>query len=145
MGKIIRYVGILIFLDLFFIVTGQICNSSVGCSLTSIVFNSLLDIGNITTSQFFAQLIGNVANFFTSLTGFGALATGVIVSLGAIIVPSELRFFIPIGFTLALLGTDFVFIASYLLSLNSVLATFIMAPMVMLYLFTVLEWLRNKD
>lgn len=145
MAKIVRYLGILIFLDLFFVITGQICNSNVGCSLTSIVFNSLLDIGNITSSQFFTQFVGSVTDFLSSTTGFLAIGAGAAVLIGSLIIPSEVRFFIPIAFTLSLLATDFVFIATYLFSLNVVLGSMIMIPMILLYTFTVVEWLKNKD
>lgn len=145
MGKLIRYLSILIFIDLFFIVTGQICNSSVGCSLNSIIFNSLLNIDQVTNFSFFTELIGNIGDLFSSVTGLAALALGTTVVVGSLFIPGEIRFFIPITLSLALLISDYVFIASYLVSLNVVLGTFIMAPLIVIYVITVVEWLRGKD
>ena len=145
MGKLITFITILIFMDLFFIATGQICNANAGCSLGSILLNSLLDIGNVTANTFFSNLIGDIGNLFNSGTGIAAIVIGAIVLIGSLFIPGDIRFFIPITFSLALLTSDFVFIAAYLISLNAILGTFIMAPIILIYILTVLEWLRGKD
>ncbi len=145
MGKIVTFLTILIFMDLFFIATGQICNSGAGCSIGSILLNAILDIGNATASTFFTNLIGDITNLFDSATGISALLLGATVLIGSLFIPGDIRFFIPITFSLALLSSDFVFIASYLISLNAILGTFIMAPIILIYIVTVLEWLRGRD
>ena len=145
MGKVITYITMLIFIDLFFIATGQICSVDVGCSLGSIIFNSLLNIDNVTGLSFFTELIGDITNLAGSATGFAALAIGGAVLIGSLFIPGDIRFFIPLSISLALLISDFVFIASYLISLNAVLATFIMAPIIIIYVLTVVEWLRGRD
>ncbi len=146
MGKIVTYLTILIMIDLFFISTGQICNNAIGCSLGSIIFSSILNIQNILTLNFFTEFIGSVGQLFNSATGIGSIILGTTVFLGALaLVPTEQRLFIPIAFSLSLLVADFVFIGTYLISLNAVLGTFIIAPLAILYVFTVVEWLRGKD
>ena len=145
MGKIVTYLTILIFIDLFFIATGQICSSGAGCSLGSIVLNSLLNLENVTSLSFFTDLIGDIGNLFNSGTGIAALITGAVVLIGSLFIPGDIRFFIPITFSLALLTSDFVFIAAYLISLNAVLGTFIMAPLIVIYILATVEWLRGKD
>ena len=145
MGKMIFYITMLIFIDLFFIATGQICNADVGCSLGSIIFSSLLNIENITSLSFFTDLIGDVTNLFSSTTGIAALLAGAGVIIGATIFPSEIRFFIPIAFSLSLLTPDFVFIAIFLIGSNALLGMFLMGPIILIYLFMVIEWLKGKD
>lgn len=145
MGKVVTYLIFLIFIDLFFIATGQICNVDVGCSLGSILLNSILNIDNVMSLSFFIDLIGDSLNLFNSGTGIAALITGATVLIGSIFIPGDIRFFIPITFSLALLVADFVFIAAYLISLNAVLGTFIMAPIIIIYIFATLEFLRGKD
>ncbi|HEC39513.1 MAG TPA: hypothetical protein ENI29_14835 [bacterium] len=145
MGKLIQFVILLIFMDLFFISTGQLCSAGTGCSIGSIILNALLDIGNVTSGTFFSNLIGDITNLFNSSTGISALLLGATVLIGSLFIPGDIRFFIPITFSLALLTSDFVFIAAYLISLNAVLGTFIMAPIILIYILVVLEWLRGKD
>lgn len=146
MGKLVTYITMLVFIDLFFIATGQICNTDAGCSLGSILLNSVLNIQNILSFNFFTEMIGAIGNLFNSGTGIGSLILGGAVIVGlATFIPSEQRLFIPLAFSLALLASDFVFIGSYLISLNAVLGTFIMAPLILIYTLTIVEWLKNKD
>ena len=146
MGKVVSYLTILIMVDILFIATGQICNDAVGCSLGSIIFASILNIQNITTLNFFTEFIGQIAQLFNSTTGIGSLIVGATVIVGAsFLIPTEQRLFIPIAFSLSLLVADLVFIGVYLISLNGLLGTLIFAPLAILYVFTVVEWLRGKD
>jgi hypothetical protein len=145
MGKLVTYLTLLIFIDIFFIATGQICNDQVGCSIGSIIFNSILNVENITSLNFFTQLIGDIGNLFNSATGIGALILGATVIIGSFFIPGEIRVFIPLAFTFALLIADFVFIATYLISLNALLGTVLMAPIAILYILVVIEWLKGKD
>ena len=145
MGKLITFITILIFLDLFFIATGQACTVDVGCNIGSIVLNSLLNLENVTALTFFTDLIGNIGDLFNSGTGIAALALGATVLIGSLFIPGDIRFFLPVTLTLSLLTTDFVFIAGILISLNAILGTFIMAPIILIYILTVVEWLRGKD
>ncbi len=145
MGKLITFITILIFLDLFFIATGQICNTDTGCSLGSIVLNSLLSLEDVTIGTFFTDLIGDIGNIFNSKVGITAITLGATVLIGSLFIPGDIRFFIPVTTSLAFLTSDFIFIAAYLISLNAILGTFIMAPIILIYILTVVEWLRGKD
>ncbi len=145
MGKMIQFVTLLIFLDLFLIATGQICNSGNGCSLGSIIFNALINIENVTASTFFSDFIGDIKNLFFSGTGFTSLALGAGVLIGSFFIPGDIRFFIPISISLALLTSDLVFIAAYFISINAVLGTMIFVPIILIYILTIVEWLRGRD
>ena len=145
MGKMIQFMTLLIFLDLFLIATGQLCNSGAGCSLGSILLNSLLSIENTTALTFFKDLIGDIGNLFNSGTGIAAIALGATVLIGSLFIPGDIRFFLPVTLSLALLTADFVFIAAYFISLNAVLGTMIFAPIILIYILTIVEWLRGKD
>lgn len=146
MTKIAKYILVLIMIDILFIITGQICNDSVGCSLNSIIFNTILNISSILTLSFWTEMIGAIGNLFTSATGLGSIIVGATVIVGALaLIPSEQRLFIPMAFSLGLLSMDFVFIGTYLISLNVVLGTLIIVPIIILYTFQVVEWLRGKD
>lgn len=148
MGKMVTFLSILIFADLFFVTTGQMCVAGT-CSLSSIIFNAVLNIGTVPIGTFFTQLIGNAVSFLAG----GNSATGILslIASGGVIVgaffasKSDTVLFIPVTLTLALIAGDFVFIYSYLATFNIVLATFVVAPIVVIYIFTVLEWLRGKD
>ncbi len=140
-----RFLMILIFIDLFFITTGQICSQG-ACSLTSILFNAVLDLNNFSFTQFFTDLIGNASSIFSSTTGLMSLFIGGSVLVGSIFgSKSDLLTVLPVTAALALLASDFVFIASYLLSINVILATFVMAPITIMYGIVVIDWWRGKD
>lgn len=145
MGKIAMYLTILIFIDLLFITTGQLAlggNVSVG----SILLNAIINLADVQSGTFFQELIGDITDLFNSSTGIASLITGVTVAVGTLLLTSsELRIFIPIGLTLSLLTADFVVIAVYLIGINPVLATFIMAPVIILYVLTIPEWLKGRD
>lgn len=145
MGKAVYFLTFLIMVDLVFIATGQICNSGV-CTLSSIIFNAILNLGEIPLTQLFSEFIGNALSLFNSGTGLAALLTAGGVIIGTFIASKEFRILlIPISFTLALLAADLVVISAYLFSLNPVLGTMIMAPLSIIYVFTIVEWLVGKD
>jgi hypothetical protein len=145
MGKLIYFITALIFIDLLFITTGQLCATGT-CSLSSIIFNALLNLSNFDATTFFSELIGDASALIGSGTGIAALiATGGVI-IGAFFATREITIlFIPITLTFALLAGDLILIFSYLASFNFVLATFIVGPLVLVYILTVVEWLRGKD
>lgn len=146
MGKMIYYVIALIILDILFIATGQICTASGECTLSSIMFNAILDIGNINTSDFFSQLIGNVLSLATSTVGLAALLASTGVLLGTFLATREIKIlFIPMALTLALIAGDFVIIGSYLISINALLGVTLTSLVVLTYIIVIVEWLRGKD
>ncbi len=142
MGKVITFLTFLIFLDLFFIITGQIGD----LSLTSIFFNALIDLQGSASSEFMASLLGNMLTWALSTTGVASILGGVaVVAIGVTTGRSDLILFIPIGLTLALIGGDLVLIFGYLLSLNVIVGTLIGGPILLVYVLTILDWLKGKD
>ena len=133
MGKLVTYLSILIFVDLLFIVTGQIG----AISSTSIILNTILDLGNLFGSPFYILL------FVTAIGGIAVtsgVTTGILNKAGI-----DLLAFVVTAVALAALGGDFLSIFTYLFALNEILAMFIMAPLIILFLMSVFEWLRGKD
>lgn len=148
MGKLVRYLTILIFIEMLFIITGQLLPSSGGSnpgSVGSIIFNAILNLGSLSLQEIFTQSIGQFGDLFNSSSGIGALILGGAVTLGTLFTKNDSILFIPIGFTLALLSLDFIFIANYLGSFNFILSTLLLAPITIIYIITVIEWIRSKD
>lgn len=150
MGKLVKYLTILIFVDLLFVVTAQLVpgSSQVGqpSSLGSIIVDSILNVGSLTFGQLFTEAIGNISDLFASSTGIANLLAGSAVIIGTTIaLKQESLLYIVIGFSLSFLTADFIYIFQYLLSLNSVLALLTMIPLATVYIITVLEWVRGKD
>lgn len=145
MGKVQTYLTTFIFIDLLLIITGQICSTD-SCSLGSIIFGSILDLRNINVSTWFINLIGDFFSLFTSGVGIASLVATGGVLIGAFFATREFKvLFIPMALTLALVAGDLVFIYNKLFNLNPVLSTLIMAPMILIYLFNIVEWIRGKD
>ncbi len=146
MGKLITYLSILIFIDLLLLITGQFCVGG-DCTLSSILFNAILNIGDSTKTTFFSELIGNLDNKTGSLVGILSLFIGAgAVLIGGFLATKDLRLLlIPMMLTMALLASDFVTIAARLISLNPILGTMIMAPITIMYYVVVVEWWRGKD
>ncbi len=133
MGKLVTYLSMMIFIDLFFIITGQIGQ----VSSTSIILNTILDLSNIFGSAFYILL------FITAIGGIAVtsgVTTGIINKAGI-----DLLAFTATAVSLSFLVGDFLSIFNYLFTLNAVLATLIMAPIIILFLLTIFEWLRGKD
>ncbi len=147
MGKFWRFLTILVFIDLFFIITGQIAPSGApgSGSIGSIILNAILNVGDLTFTQLFSEVAGDVNNLFDSPTGFAAILLGGAVTLGTVFTRTNAILFTVVGFTFSLLTADFIFIFVYLASFNSVWATVIIAPMALMYVITVLEWVKGTD
>lgn len=141
MGKFLRYISILIFLDLIFILTGQINFSSIG----SIIINGIINLKSLTLTDLFSQIIGQVGSLASSSSGLASLILGGLVTIGTIFSKSDTILFIPVGITFGLLTSDLILIGTYLSSLNSILATVLIAPLGIIYILTVMEWVRGKD
>lgn len=131
MGKLITFLSILIFIDILFIVTGQLATDSTG----SVIAGVLANPEAIKTTNFWASLI----------TGLSALAIGAVVVVGLITKPSDITIFIAMGLTLAVLIGDYLSIFLYLTEANSVLATILFLPVMLIFTFVIIEWVRGKD
>lgn len=156
MGKLVTFLTMLMMIDLMFIVTGQLCNSGDACSFTSIIFAMMINPSTSTLSTWFTAIIGNIGDLLAgsstsggmgSLLGYLAAGAGIAVTVGSLIfgVKNDAVLFATTGIALSLLVGDFVNIYAYLYSGNPVVATIIMSPITVLYVFTCLEWLRGKD
>lgn len=143
------YITVLIFVDLFFIITGLAITSSGQAGIGSIIINAVLDIDNYTFTSFFLQILGDVYDTVvggSSGTGLFGLILGTAVTAGLIFISkSDFLVSIPIAITLGIMVTDFLFIYSKLASLNNLLAIMVVAPIILLYSLTALEWARGKD
>jgi len=144
MGKVITFLTILIFIDILFIATGQLFASGTP-TLTSIILNGIINLADLNFTAFFTEIIGDFSDLFSSTTGLAALAVGAGVLVSTFFISAELRLFVPIALTLGLLASDFIVIFMILRASNALLATFIFAPIILIYVFTVVEWLKNKD
>ncbi len=145
MGKLLFFIAIIIFVDLLFLTTGQLCATG-ECSLSSIIFASILQPANILNGQLFNELIGSVISKFSSLTGFLSLAATGGVLIGAFLATKEFRILlIPLALTMALIAGDLVFIFAMLNSINPVFGAFVSVPLGVMYIFVVVEWWRGKD
>jgi len=134
MGKMIHYLTLLIFIDLFFLVTGQYSI----LSPTSLIVDTLLNISNITGLSFYLLIFGTAG--IAGIAVVAGVSTGIINKAGI-----DILAFVSVALGLAALVGDFVSIYVYLASYNDVLALFVMGPIIILFLMTVVEWLRGKD
>lgn len=145
MGKVIFYLSMLIFIDLLLIVTGQLCGSG-SCTLNSIFINALIDLNSLPFSEFVSELIGSLTDFASSSKGVLALVAGAIgVTVAALVTKSDTILFIPIAGTIAVMGSDFLVIFVELFNHSPILAMFFMAPIVITFYLTILDWTRGRD
>lgn len=142
MGKVSKFLTIVIFIDLLFIITNQLGNQT----LTSIIFDAILNFKDFTAGELFKEFVGDLFNLTSSGTGLAALlATGGVI-VGAFIATKEFKILlIPITITLALVAGDLIAINLMLLDKNVILASLIMIPLTIIYIFSVVEWWKGSD
>ena len=136
MGKMINLIIILVFIDLLFIVTGQLSIAETNPS--SLILQAILDPQTILSTQFFA-LFFSVAGLATILTT-GAVLVGIINKAGIDIIG-----FASATVLLTGLAGDYITIWNLLRAQNPVLATLIFAPIILMFIFILVEWVRGKD
>ncbi len=95
------------------------------------------DPTTITFSTFWDAMIG--------ATGLGALVAVVGVTVGAIISATNVLVFLPLGLVFAVLIGDYLTIFNTLRDSNPVLATLVMIPVMVVFILTIIEWVRAKD
>lgn len=144
MGKMFTYMSMFIFIDLLLIITGQICGSGT-CGLGGILFNAIINLTELSFSEFFTTLIGDILSFGTSKTGLASLLVGAAVTIGFVTQRSDTILFIGMALTLGLVVSDIIFVYTIVKEYNFILATIMLAPLAMLFIFTALEWARGKD
>ncbi len=133
MGKLVSMLGILIFIDILFLITGQLDISSG----TSVVTGAILDPSLFKSSVFFLLFLG--AAGIAGLVATSGVTTGTLVSATNVLAFAAMA----VAMT-ALIG-DFLTIYLTLRASNEVLAIVVMAPIIMLFAVTIAEWLRGKD
>lgn len=132
MGRLGSLIMALVFIDLLFLITGGLNVNAP----SSIILGVITDPSTIKTSNFWdlsiLTLVGLavIAGIYSRLSG------------GA---PSDALKFIPIAIGISALIVDFLYIYNELRALNEVLATLVMAPIVIMFAFAILEWVRGKD
>ena len=142
MGKVSKFLTIIIFIDLLFIITGQLGSQT----LSSIIFDSILNFKNLQAQDLFKEFIGDIFNLTSSGTGLLALLASGGVVVGAFLATKEFRILlIPITLTLALVAGDLITINAMLLEANAILASLIMIPLTIIYIFSIVEWLKGSD
>lgn len=147
MGKAITYLSILIFIDLLFIITGQICTGADSCTISSLIFDTLLNLGKVSGSQLMFAFIGDLYNLLSSNTGIFSIIAGIgMATLGSVITKSDSLLFLAVaGAALSILVNDFVQIYLYLASLSPIFSVLIMGPIIILFIFTIVDRSRGKD
>ena len=133
MGKLVTYISILIFVDIFFLITGQLNLDS----STSIVTGAILNPSAFKTSVFFLLFLG--------VAGIAGLVSTAGVTTGVIFSATNVLSFTAMAVAMTGLLGDFITIYNSLAVQNEVLAIVIMAPLLMLFAVTIAEWLRGKD
>lgn len=151
MGRVATFLTILICLDLLFIITGQLCADGTQCSFTSFIFSMALNPSLATASTWFHQIFGDVGSLLSGSPSTGVVAqllggiTTTLVSIGAIYAAfkSDSILFASAGFVLTLLADDFIVIYHYIYTSSPIVAILIFSPIVTIYIFTCMEWIRG--
>lgn len=133
MGKLVTYLSMLIFVDMLFLITGQLDVNSA----SSIVTGAILNPTAFKTSVFFLTFLG--------VAGIAGLIATAGVTTGVLVNATNVLAFIAMAIAMIGLLGDFITIFNTLSNYNFVLAVVIMAPIIMLFAVTLAEWLRGKD
>jgi len=131
MGKLVGLILILVIVDLLFLTTGQLTLDSP----SSIIISAIQNPERIKDVSFWAILV----------TGIGALGIVAGVVAGFVTKQADIFYFVTMGSSLALLIGDYIAIFIYLNAINSVVATLIMSPIIIVFTLVIVEWLRGKD
>lgn len=131
MGKLVGFILMLVVIDMLFLATGQLDLNSP----SSIISNAVQDPTTLKTSNFWTVLITGITGLVVVTTIIAGIATR----------NSDIVIFAAMAGTLALLLTDYLYIYNHLASINTPLAIMIMAPIIITFILTIVEWLRVKD
>lgn len=172
MGKLIYFVGILIFIDLMFMLFINMPETS----LNSVIFNSVVGLGagelgaNETASYSYIQdnLIGqpdsisDAVNSPSTAASSSTLIGALLLGLGSVLVAGivlkftgarvsalEIAWSCVGVFFFVQLGADFVGVYNFLSQINpplsKLMAIVLMVPIILIYSFICIEWIRAKD
>ena len=133
MGKAIKLISIILFVDILFITFW-----SGSTSLESIIVSWITSPASFNTNLVIVAL----KSLFTTIAA-GALAAVVVALSGA---KTDTVLFA--GFASAVLvniGKDYLFMYQQVATINSILALIAIFPFVVMFSFIVIEWLRGRD
>ena len=134
MGKVTNILSIVIFVDLLFILLWGGSGS-----LQSVIANWISDPANFSSNTLTTAL---VTTLLVSLIG-GAIAAAVTFFGGA---KTDTILFATFAFgTLYNIGKDILFMYNQIVGINSSIANFVVLPMMIMFAWMTLEWLRAKD
>lgn len=151
MGRLTNYLAILICIDILFTMLGFTCVADYQCSFTSSIYSMILHPDSGSLSTWFSTLIGSVTSLLSGNTSQGtigyllSLAATAGVAVGSIIfgLKNDSVLFAGTGLALSLLVGDFITIYTYLAISSPETALLTMSPVIVLYVFTCLEWVRG--
>lgn len=145
MGKMMYLLSCLVIADILFIMVGALTPTDIQ-SLSSILLNFVLNLSDFNVTLAFTQFIGDFSNLGSSLTGLASLGVGLgIVAVGTYFAPTDTKLFIPMGIVLGAIGSDFVIYYHKIYVYNPFLAVLIFGPLMLVHIFTVIEWVRGRD
>lgn len=133
MGKMIKMISFIIFVDILFITLWP-----GSTSLQGIIFNWVSNPTAFNTNfvtLVFQSLVGTIA--------VGAL-TAVVVALSGAKTDTVL-FASFAGGTLYNIGKDFLFMFQEVSKVSAIFATLLIVPFIIMFAFITIEWLRGKD
>jgi hypothetical protein len=142
MGKLMTFITILVMIDIMLLTTGVVQDMT----FNSVLLNAVLDwrTTDVFSWGFFKQLIGDLADAATG-SGLLSLLLGAGIIAGFFIFPSDTKLFIPIAAFLALASQDFIVVGQQLAEINNILAALFIVPILILYILTILDWVRGRD
>ncbi len=131
MGKTITLISILVFIDILFLVTGQLTLDSP----TSVIIQSITDPSSIMDFNFWQLFIA----------GITALLVGATVVVGIVTRGSDITIFIPMALGIGAMIGDYITVYLHLAAINNVLATILFVPLLIVFVIVIAEWVRGKD
>ena len=147
MGKLIYYIVFLLFADLMFF----IFINPTDYSLLSVIWTatSILLLGG-SWSALTAVLSNTLFVITLSLSVIAAAGVGIVLRVTGGTYNVETFIWASIGTTFMInLGADFIVIFKILSEvkppLTTILALIMLAPMIIVFIFGILEWIRGKD
>jgi len=138
-GKATTYILVMSGLMLLFYYTGLLDQTA---SLNSALLDLLFDIEGLGSGDTTTPSVNAWKVVVLALEGI--LAAAVIV-VGFFRNSPELFIVAPIAIYMANLLLDFVIVFNVIASVTPVLATLVFAPIMLLFMFTVVEWWRGRD
>lgn len=133
MGKMIKMITIVIFVDMLFLTFW-----GGSTSLESIIWNWLVDPVNFNTN-----LVTLALKSLFSTIAAGALTAVVVALSGA---KTDTVLFAAFASAVILnIGKDYLFMFQEIAAVNTIIATILIVPLLIIFSFVTIEWLRGKD